>query len=118
MLKKICQRCQGNGYIKVKQSVENPTEEVLQCPLCNSEGEIIMDKNTFEEERQRHRIKTERLMLESELVKQLNGVIKKLNDEVDMLTKQKIYLQSKLKEKEGVKNEKIDVGSIREEIRS
>ena len=53
-------------------------------------------------------------MLESELVKQLNGVIKRLNDEVDflneknknlndavdMLTKQKIYLQSKLKEKE------------------
>jgi hypothetical protein len=74
-----------------------------------------MDKNTFEEERQRHRIKTERLMLESELVKQLNLVIKRLNDEVDvlnkqnqnlndavdMLTKQKIYLQSKLKEKEG-----------------
>ena len=99
MLKKICPRCQGNGYIKVKQSVENPKEEVLQCPLCNSEGEIIMDKNTFEEERQRHRIKTERLMLESALVKQLNGVIKKLNDEVDMLTKQKQYLQSKLREK-------------------
>jgi len=59
-----------------------------------------MDKNTFEQERQRHRIKTERLMLESRLVKQLNGVIKKLNDEVDMLTKQKIYLQSKLREKE------------------
>ena len=112
MLKKICPRCQGNGYIKVKQSVDNPTEEILQCPLCNSEGEI-MNKNTFEEERQKHRIKTERLMLESELVKQLNGVIKKLNDEVDvlneknknlndavdMLTKQKVYLQSKLKEK-------------------
>ena len=64
-----------------------------------------MDKNTFEEERQRHRIKTERLMLESELVKQLNGVIKKLNDEVDMLTKQKIYLQSKLKEKTKKENE-------------
>ncbi len=45
-------------------------------------------------------IKTERLMLESKLVKELNGVIKKLNDEVDMLTKQKIYLQSKLREKE------------------
>ena len=73
-----------------------------------------MDKNTFEETRQRHRIKTERLMLESELVKQLNGVIKRLNDEVDvlneknknlndavdMLTKQKVYLQSKLREKE------------------
>ena len=88
MLKKICPRCQGNGYIKVKQSVENPVEEVLQCPLCNSEGEI-MDKNTFEEVRQRHKIKTERLMLESELVKQLNGVIKRLNDEVDTLNKQK-----------------------------
>jgi len=52
-----------------------------------------MDKNTFEETRQRHRIKTERLMLESRLVKQLNGVIKKLNDEVDML-------RDKLKEKD------------------
>ena len=90
-----------------------------------------MDKNTFEEERQKHRVKTERLMLESELVKQLNGVIKRLNDEVDilneknknlndavdMLTKQKIYLQSKLKEKEGATNEKSNVGSTREEVR-
>jgi hypothetical protein len=64
-----------------------------------------MDKNTFEQERQRHRIKTERLMLESKLVKELNGVIKKLNDEVDMLTKQKVYLQSKLKEKTKKENE-------------
>jgi len=45
-------------------------------------------------------ITTQRLMLESRLVKELNGVIKKLNDEVDMLTKQKVYLQSKLREKE------------------
>ena len=52
-----------------------------------------MDKNTFEQERQRHKIKTERLMLESRLVKELNGVIKKLNDEVDML-------RAKLEEKE------------------
>jgi len=45
-------------------------------------------------DRQRmNNIKTERLMLESRLVKQLNGVIKKLNDEVDML-------RDKLKEKE------------------
>ena len=42
---------------------------------------------------------TERLILDSKLVKELNGIIKKLNDEVDMLSKQKIYLQSKLKEK-------------------
>ena len=65
-----------------------------------------MDKNTFEETRQRHRIKTERLMLESELVKQLNGVIKKLNDEVDVLndknknlTEAVNMLELKLKEK-------------------
>ena len=88
----ICQRCHGNGYIKVKESTENPTETIQQCPLCKSQGEI-MDKNTFEQERQRHRIKTERLMLESRLVKELNGVIKKLNDEVDML-------RDKLKEKD------------------
>ena len=66
-----------------------------------------MDKNTFEQERQRHKIKTERLMLESELVKQLNGVIKRLNDEVDVLnnknknlTEAVSMLESKLKEKD------------------
>ena len=52
-------------------------------------------------EKQKEKINfTERLVLESKLVKELNGVIKKLNDEVDMLTKQKVFLQSKLKEKE------------------
>ena len=45
-------------------------------------------------------IETERLTLESVLVKQLNGIIKKQNDEIDMLIKQKKFLQSKLKEKE------------------
>ena len=103
----ICPRCHGNGYIKVKESIENPTETIQQCPLCDSQGEI-MDKNTFEQERQRHRIKTERLMLESRLVKELNGVIKKLNDEVDMLTKQKVYLQSKLREKEKDESKNIN----------
>lgn len=69
-----------------------------------------MDKNTFEQERQRHKIKTERLMLESELVKQLNGVIKKLNDEVDVLnnknknlTEAVSMLESKLKESDSDK---------------
>ena len=45
-------------------------------------------------------VNTERLILDSKLVKELNGIIKKLNDEVDMLAKQKMYLQSKLREKE------------------
>jgi hypothetical protein len=62
--------------------------------MCRSQGEIMIDRQRM------NSIKTERLMLESKLVKELNGVIKKLNDEVDMLTKQKIYLQSKLREKE------------------
>jgi acetamidase/formamidase len=83
----------------VKQSIDNPVDEILQCPLCNSEGELMMDQERM------NSITTQRLMLESALVKQLNGVIKKLNDEVDMLTKQKIYLQSKLKEKKGDQND-------------
>jgi len=77
-------------------------EVIQQCPNCNSQGEIKMS--------------TERLILETKLVKELNGVIKKLNDEVDMLTKQKVFLQSKLRQ-EGVINEKSNVGSPREEIR-
>jgi hypothetical protein len=77
-------------------------EVIQQCLNCNSQGEITMS--------------TERLILETKLVKELNGVIKKLNDEVDMLTKQKVFLQSKLKQK-GVVNEKSNVGSPREEIR-
>jgi|TARA_R110001592_G_scaffold90998_1_gene266937 hypothetical protein len=59
---------------------------------------------------------TERLILETKLVKELNGVIKKLNDEVDILNKQKVFLQSKLKQK-GAVNEKSNVGSPREEVR-
>ena len=96
MTKIICQRCHGNGYIKVKESIENPVETIHQCPSCNSQGEITMS--------------TERLILESKLVKELNQIIKKLNGEIDVL-------QTKLKEKEGVINEKSNVGSTREEIR-
>ena len=97
MTKIICPRCHGNGYIKVKESIENPVEIIQQCPSYNSQGEITMS--------------TERLILESKLVKELNGIIEKLNGEIDVL-------QTKLKEKEGVKNEKSNVGSTREEIRS
>jgi DnaJ-class molecular chaperone len=40
---KICPRCKGNGYIKVKKEVTWPSKEqeiVVQCTMCNSEGEI------------------------------------------------------------------------------
>ena len=44
MTKKIiCPRCKGNGYLKVKKEVQWPQKEeiiVVQCPMCNSEGEI------------------------------------------------------------------------------
>jgi len=93
----ICPRCRGNGYIKVKESIENQTETISQCPLCNSQGEIMSDIKPSKE--------TERLILESVLVKKLNGVIKKQNDEIDMLLKQKQFLQSKLREATGGKNQ-------------
>ena len=37
---KICQRCKGNGFFKVKESVERKVDVVVQCPMCNSEGEV------------------------------------------------------------------------------
>ena len=95
MTKTVCPRCHGNGYIKVKESIEKPVEIIQQCPSCNSQGEIEMS--------------TERLILESKLVKELNGIIKKLNGEIEVL-------EHKLKEKEGVVNEKSNVRSAREEI--
>ena len=78
-------------------------EIIQQCPNCNSQGEITMS--------------TERLILETKLVRQLNVVIKRLSDEVDMLTKQKVFLQSKLRQQKGNKNEKSNVRSPREEVR-
>ena len=37
---KICPRCKGNGYFTVKESVDQLKDKVVQCPMCNSEGEI------------------------------------------------------------------------------
>ena len=50
-------------------------------------------------------IETQRLTLESVLVKELNGIIKKQNDEIDKLIKQKEFLQSKLREATNGKNQ-------------
>ena len=50
-------------------------------------------------------IETQRLTLESVLVKELNGIIKKQNDEIDKLLKQKQFLQSKLREATNGKNQ-------------
>ena len=42
--KVICPRCSGNGYFKVKESVERQVDKVVQCPMCNSQGEIDQAK--------------------------------------------------------------------------
>ena len=110
MEKVICQDCKGNGYIK--NLFEEGREWVItDCETCKNQGEIMIDKERLESilnNRQRTSSKilnTERLILDSKLVKELNGIIKKLHDEVDMLFKQKEYLQSKLREKQGERNE-------------
>jgi hypothetical protein len=87
MFKKICPRCQGNGFIKLMNSIENPTEVIHQCPQCDSQGEIMID-----EQRMKSILQKERDLLSVEH-------IRKLQEEIDMLRKQKIYLQSKLREK-------------------
>ena len=70
----------------MKDSIENPTETIHQCPQCNSQGEIMIDEPRFKN------IQKERDLLSV-------AHIKKLEEEIDMLRKQKIYLQSKLREK-------------------
>ena len=40
MENKIFPRCQGNGFFKVKESAERKVDQVVQCPLCNSKGEV------------------------------------------------------------------------------
>ena len=84
--KEICPRCRGNGFIKVMKSIEDLTEVVQQCTQCDSQGEIMIDEPRFKN------IQKERDLLSV-------AHIKKLEEEIDMLRKQKIYLQSKLREK-------------------
>tara|TARA_R100000005_G_scaffold93528_1_gene69194 strand:- start:371 stop:517 length:147 start_codon:yes stop_codon:yes gene_type:complete len=39
MTREICQNCHGNGYVRVKYSLESD-EEFFNCPVCNSEGTV------------------------------------------------------------------------------
>ena len=41
----ICPRCSGNGFFKVKESVERQVDKVVQCPMCSSQGEIDETKD-------------------------------------------------------------------------
>jgi len=90
MAKKICPRCHGNGYIKVKESIENPTETIHQCPQCNSQGEIMMDeqrlKTIFDQEREKYRYR-DKLTIEH---------VQKLEKQIEILMKDKAVLQDQL----------------------
>jgi hypothetical protein len=101
MEKVICQDCRGNGYIKTLFE-EGREWLITDCEKCKNQGEIMMDKERLESilNKSNTNVNTERLILDSKLVKELNGIIKKLNDEVDMLTKQKVFLQSKIRQDE------------------
>ena len=43
--KVICPRCNGNGYFKIKESVERPMDKVVQCTMCLSQGEVDEEKD-------------------------------------------------------------------------
>ena len=91
MNKKICPRCKGNGYIKVIKEVKWPSKQeeiVVQCTMCNSEGEIEdvgpkEEKNSIEIERENFRKNS---ILWDQGFWNLSG-------EMEMLLKQKAYLQ-------------------------
>jgi len=41
----ICDKCKGNGYIRLEVKKE---KKVFQCWICNSEGEIYEQENIDE----------------------------------------------------------------------
>ena len=45
MKDKICPQCKGNGFIKLLLK-EGRVSTVIQCTICNSEGEIYDYENT------------------------------------------------------------------------
>lgn len=42
----ICKNCKGNGYIKI----DDETNEVRQCWICESEGEIYLEPRKKDED--------------------------------------------------------------------
>ena len=90
--KRVCPRCQGNGYIKIKRSVEDQRDGIVQCPMCNSEGAIPMELDKVKEQNTIQRI----LYKQSSLL--TRDLVKSLISKIRMLQKQKVFLQKKLRE--------------------
>ena len=74
----------------MKESIENPTETIHQCPQCNSQGEIMMDeqrlKTIFDQEREKYRYR-DKLTIEH---------VQKLEKQIENLMKDKAVLQDQL----------------------
>lgn len=91
--KLVCPRCQGNGYIKIKRSVEDQRDGIVQCSMCNSEGAIPVDNvSKLKEINKVQRI----LYKKSSLLNR--DLVKSLINKIRMLQKQKVLLQKKLRE--------------------
>ena len=90
--KRVCPRCQGNGYIRIKRSVDDQRDGIVQCPLCNSEGAISMELDKIKEQNKIQRI----LYKQSSLL--TRDLVKSLISKIRMLQKQKVFLQKKLRE--------------------
>ena len=90
LTKEICPRCQGNGFIKVKESIENPIDIVQQCTMCKSEGELMIDeqriKTIFDQERENYRYRN-KLTIDH---------VKTLEKQIENLIKDKAMLQDQL----------------------
>ena len=90
--KRVCPRCQGNGYIRIKRSVDDQRDGIVQCPMCNSEGAIPMELDKVKEQNKIQRI----LYKQSSLL--TRDLVKSLISKIRMLQKQKVFLQKKLRE--------------------
>ena len=86
--KRVCPRCQGNGYIRIKRSVEDQRDGIVQCPMCNSEEAIPMELDKVKEQNKIQRI----LYKQSSLL--TRDLVKSLISKIRMLQKQKVFLQN------------------------
>jgi len=92
--KQICPRCQGNGYIKIKRSVEDQRDGIVQCPMCNSEGAIPVNQGL---KKLKEINKVQRILYKKSSL--LNrDLVKSLINKIRVLQKQKVILQKKVRE--------------------
>ena len=95
MSKTICPRCRGNGFLKVKRSIEDDEIEIVQCPMCKSEGETMLK----EEIKSLKKVNEVQRVVQKQSSLLTKDLVHSLIEKIRMLQKQKKYLQDKLREK-------------------